>query len=230
MQRRDPVGLHDRPLQRPHAAHRPAEHGSELRDAEVVGQRDLGRDLVAHGDSAETASRRAGRRGRSTTGRWCPGSRRARWRRATKSRSVSSGAPGPISPSHQPGVGCSGPAGPTTCESPVSACSTSTALSRAAFSSPQVSYATVTSAARAGLGCQRADVGVPAGGDAVGAVGASRRSTVPPPAPPPGRSGSAESAGAGVRAGRRHRGRHGRRMAPAVSRTWRPRSPPRGRP
>src|SRR4051812_15756545 len=55
---------------------------------------------------------------------------------------VSSGAPGPISPSHQPAVGCPGPAEPTTCESPVSACRTRTAS--AASGEPQVSYATVT--------------------------------------------------------------------------------------
>src|SRR5271168_2951404 len=52
-------------------------------------------------------------------------------------RSVSIGAPGPATPSHQPGVGCPGPAGPVICESPVSACSTTTTLSRVGDSSPQ---------------------------------------------------------------------------------------------
>ena len=47
----------------------------------------------------------------------------------TNHRSVSSGRPGPIRPSHQPGVGWPGPAGPLTWLSPVSACSTRTALS-----------------------------------------------------------------------------------------------------
>src|SRR6201995_4472840 len=52
-------------------------------------------------------------------------------------RLVSIGAPGPATPSHQPGVGCPGPAGPVMCESPVSACSTTTTLSRAGDNSPQ---------------------------------------------------------------------------------------------
>ena len=62
----------------------------------------------------------------------------------TKNRSVSIALPGPTIPCHQPAVGCPGPAAPTTWLSPVSACSTSTALSRAAESSPHVSYATRT--------------------------------------------------------------------------------------
>ena len=49
--------------------------------------------------------------------------------------------PGPTRSDHQPGVGCPGPASPVTWESPVSACSTSTALSRCGLSSPQVSKA-----------------------------------------------------------------------------------------
>src|SRR6201994_499184 len=52
-------------------------------------------------------------------------------------RSVSTGAPGRAPPSHQPAVGCPGPAGRVMCESPVSACSTTTTLSRAGDSSPQ---------------------------------------------------------------------------------------------
>ncbi|GMA89206.1 hypothetical protein GCM10025868_44560 [Angustibacter aerolatus] len=57
----------------------------------------------------------------------------------TNQRSVSSARPGPTSPSHHPGVGWPSPAGPATWLSPVSACSTSTALSTAAFSVPHVS-------------------------------------------------------------------------------------------
>src|SRR5689334_13203751 len=55
------------------------------------------------------------------------------------------GAPGPATPSHQPGVGCPGPAGPVMCESPVSACNTTTTLSRAGESSPQRCTAMQTS-------------------------------------------------------------------------------------
>src|SRR5262249_51491330 len=60
-------------------------------------------------------------------------------------RLVSIGAPGPATPSHQPGVGCPGPAGPVICESPVSACSTTTTLSRAGDNSPQRCTAMQTS-------------------------------------------------------------------------------------
>src|SRR5262245_17145718 len=66
----------------------------------------------------------------------------------TKKRSVSMGAPGPIIPSHHPGCRCPGPAGPAAWLSPVSACSTSTALSRAGASVPHVSYATITCSSR----------------------------------------------------------------------------------
>ena len=55
----------------------------------------------------------------------------------THHSSVSSGAPGPATPSHQPGSGCRPSGAPTTCESPVSACSTSTTLSAVGDSSPQ---------------------------------------------------------------------------------------------
>jgi hypothetical protein len=57
----------------------------------------------------------------------------------TNQWSLSSGAPGPISVGHHPDVGCPGPAGPTTWLSPVSACSTSTALPPSGASVPQVS-------------------------------------------------------------------------------------------
>jgi len=57
----------------------------------------------------------------------------------TNHRSVSIGAPGPTSVDHQPGVGWPGPASPVTCESPVSACSTSTAFEPSGAGVPQVS-------------------------------------------------------------------------------------------
>src|SRR6202007_2229164 len=60
-------------------------------------------------------------------------------------RLVSIGAPGPAMPSHHPGVGCPGPAGPVMCESPVSACSTTTTLSRVGDSSPHRCTAMSTS-------------------------------------------------------------------------------------
>ena len=66
-------------------------------------------------------------------------------------RSVSIGAPGPAMPSHQPGVGCPGPAGPVMCESPVSACRTTTTLSRVGDSSPQRCTAMLTSSITAPL-------------------------------------------------------------------------------
>ena len=53
-------------------------------------------------------------------------------------RPVSIGAPGPATPSHQPSVSSPGPVGPVMCESPVSACSTTTTLSRLGESSPTV--------------------------------------------------------------------------------------------
>lgn len=54
-------------------------------------------------------------------------------------RSGSSARPGPISRSHHPGVGWPGPAGPAAWLSPVSACSTSTALDPSGAGRPQVS-------------------------------------------------------------------------------------------
>ena len=81
-------------------------------DAERVGQRDLGGHLVAGGQPREPGPPRPSVRGRATTGRSCPGSRPSTLGATTNQRSVSSGAPGPIRPSHQPGVGCPGPARP----------------------------------------------------------------------------------------------------------------------
>src|SRR5271157_5137183 len=66
-------------------------------------------------------------------------------------RLVSIGAPGPATPSHQPPVGCPGPAGPVMCESPVRACSTTTTLSRVGDSSPQRCTAMSTSSITAPL-------------------------------------------------------------------------------
>jgi hypothetical protein len=57
----------------------------------------------------------------------------------TNQRSVSTARPGPTTPPHQPAVRWPWLAWPTTWLSPVSACSSSTALSRAGESSPQVS-------------------------------------------------------------------------------------------
>src|SRR5665647_3936300 len=62
----------------------------------------------------------------------------------TNQRSLSKGRPGPISPSHHPGVGWPAPAGPLTWLSPVRACSTRIALSRAALRVPPVSYTHLT--------------------------------------------------------------------------------------
>src|SRR5829696_3517093 len=66
----------------------------------------------------------------------------------TKKRSVSMAHPGPMVPSHQPTSPCPGPAGPAAWLSRLSACSTSTAFDASGASSPQVSYATVTSSSR----------------------------------------------------------------------------------
>ncbi|CNM80025.1 Uncharacterised protein [Mycobacterium tuberculosis] len=66
-------------------------------------------------------------------------------------RVVSIGAPGPATPSHQPGVGWPGPAGPVMCESPVSACKTTTTLSRAGDNLPQRCTAIQTSSITAPL-------------------------------------------------------------------------------
>ena len=150
-------GSVDRPLERPHAAHRAADDARPPLDAERVGERRLDRDLVADRDAREARAPRASR----------PGAVRRRARsslaaaehvrahdeqavgvdRATRARSR---------PSHQPGVGCPGPAGPAAWLSPVSACSTSTALDASGASVPHVSYATVTAGQlAAGLERQR---------------------------------------------------------------------------
>src|ERR1700733_9736240 len=66
-------------------------------------------------------------------------------------RLVSIGAAGAATPSHQPGVGCPGPAGPVMWESPVRACNTTTTLSRVGDSSPQRCTAIETSSMTAPL-------------------------------------------------------------------------------
>ena len=62
---------------------------------------------------------------------------------STKKRSVSRARPGPIRSSHQPGAPWPGPAGPAAWLSPLKPCSSSTALSAAPFSWPQLSQAMV---------------------------------------------------------------------------------------
>ena len=106
---------------------RAADHRGPGSDAERVGQRDLGPDLVSDGQEREPAAPRppvGSQRGR-------PGAALAaaeHVRRDHEPGAGSSAWPGPISSCHQPGVGCPGPAGPVTWLSPVSACRTSTAL------------------------------------------------------------------------------------------------------
>ena len=63
----------------------------------------------------------------------------------TKYFSVSKASPGPTIGCHQPPRLYSSEGPPAACESPVKAWTRSTALSAASFSSPQVSYARVTS-------------------------------------------------------------------------------------
>ena len=87
------------------------------------------RTMSRIGDDREASSRRACRwSGRSTPGRSCPGSRRARSRTRRSSGRCRGHGPGPISPSHQPAVGWPGPLGPVAWRSPVRAWHTSTAL------------------------------------------------------------------------------------------------------
>src|SRR5699024_1041846 len=57
---------------------------------------------------------------------------------------VSIAIPGPTSPFHQPGVGWRESTGPTTCESPVRACSTRTTLDRSSATRPHRCTASVT--------------------------------------------------------------------------------------
>ena len=75
-----------------------------------------------------TASPTGRRPGRGTTAPSSPGSRRARWRRRRRTGRCPAARPGRSARPTSPAVGCPGPAGPTTWLSPVSACSTSTAL------------------------------------------------------------------------------------------------------
>src|SRR5271167_2559410 len=102
-------------------------------------------------------------------------------------RPVSIGAPGPTTLSHQPGVGWSGPAGPVTCESPVSACSTTTTLSRAGDSSPQRCTAIETSSMTPPFSSRRGPMPTtptsPSAGSSV--VDTSKTVTGPPPSAVP---------------------------------------------
>ena len=66
--RADPLWSGDHPFQRPHPAHRPAQHGGEPLEAETIGGRCLDGDLVADRDVGETGSVRSpvgGRRRRT---------------------------------------------------------------------------------------------------------------------------------------------------------------------
>ena len=86
--------------------------------------------------SAGSGARRAARwPGRSKKDRSCPCSRRARWRRSRSSRSVSSGLPGPMMLSHQPGRFGSSPSwSPAAWASPERAWQMKTALERSSLS------------------------------------------------------------------------------------------------
>ena len=76
----------------------------------------------------------AGRPAPATTARSCPGTRRARCSRRRTTGRCPAGGPARSARPTSPAVGCPGPAGPATWLSPVRACSTRMALSRAALS------------------------------------------------------------------------------------------------
>ena len=109
----DPVGEHHPPLEHLHPAHRAADHAGPPVDAERVGQPGLHPHHVADRSPPGSASR-SGRAGRAaaTPGRWCPGSRRGRWRTRRTSGRCRWPCPGRSAASHQPRVGWPGPAGP----------------------------------------------------------------------------------------------------------------------
>ena len=89
----------------------------------------------------ETSSRTAGPcAGRSTPGSSEPNGLPSELMQMTKKRRVSIGRPSPIIDSHQPGVGSAGD--DAACADGDSPVKIRRALSRASFSSPQVSYAT----------------------------------------------------------------------------------------
>ena len=95
-------------------------------DAEVAQQRAVHAHEVGDGEEREAQPvRLARRRVDRHRARSCRGSRRAGWRRSTKKRSVSSGLPGPIRLSHQPGRAGS-PWCPAAWASPVRAWQTNT--------------------------------------------------------------------------------------------------------
>ena len=87
---------------------------------------------------------------------WQPPSRLAQ---ITKKRSVSTGLPGPMRLSHQPGRSGS-PWWPAAWASPVSAWQITTAFARRASSRPYVSYATSTGASDAPESSRRGAPGV----------------------------------------------------------------------
>ena len=97
----------------------------------MVGERGLAAHPVADRHHREAAPPRLAVVGvRARRARWCPGSRRARWRTRRTSGRCRSAGPGPMRLSHQPGVGCPGASGPAAWLSPVRAWHTSTALRR----------------------------------------------------------------------------------------------------
>ena len=134
-----PLRVGDPPLDRPVPAQRRPDDQMEDLDPQDVGQARLGLDSVARGQPREARPPGASVR-----------RRRRRARRALaaaqdvgRHHEVALGVDGPPG-SHQvrpPARRRCRPASPVTWESPVSACSTRTALSRCGLSSPQVSKA-----------------------------------------------------------------------------------------
>ena len=103
---------------------------AQRRTPSDVGERRLGRHLVAHRDAREARAVGAAVGARATRARSCPGSRRARWAPRRTSGRCRAARPGRSARPTSRASGCPGPAAPTTWESPVRACSTSTAFDR----------------------------------------------------------------------------------------------------
>ena len=179
------VGMADDPLQRSCAAHRAADHRGDLGDAQRRERRDVGLDLVTHGHQRKSRAPRLSVRHAGELGPVDPRKPPSTLVAIAHQRSVSIGAPGPATPSHQPSVSSPGPVGPVTCESPVSACSTTTTLSRLGESSPHRCTAMRDVVDdRAVLQRQRADVDdadFPFGGQAAGCHVDSRSVIRTPP-------------------------------------------------
>ena len=190
-----------RPLQHAQAAHRRADDERPRVDAEQVGQRgsrrrpgrarSVGGTVLPHGVAVGRRRRRPGGALTAAEHVGCDDEpavgvdRRARARPSTD---------------HQPAVsGARAPASPVTCESPVSACSTSTALSPSSLSSPHVSYASRTAGQPpARLEVERPEVGeLPTAHGVALAPGRARRDRRPV-----GRRGRAGPEGRGRTGGR----------------------------